>query len=46
MNKKEQGNALFKKGLFEQALVIYSEALKMCSEDDRQIKKLLNAINK
>merc|ERR1719482_1521060 len=32
--KKEQGNALFKKGLFEQALAMYDEALNLCSEPD------------
>merc|ERR1719454_1133493 len=30
--KKEEGNALFKKGLFEQALAVYSEALKLCKD--------------
>jgi tetratricopeptide (TPR) repeat protein len=30
--KKEQGNALFKKGLFEQALRVYDEALDMCTD--------------
>jgi len=28
--KKEEGNALFKKGLFEQALVLYDKALALC----------------
>jgi len=28
--KKEEGNALFKKGLFEQALVVYTASLKLC----------------
>jgi len=32
--RKEQGNALFKKGLFEQALTVYDEALGMCSDQD------------
>jgi tetratricopeptide (TPR) repeat protein len=32
--KKEQGNALYKKGLFEQALTMYDEALGMCSDPD------------
>merc|ERR1740138_699105 len=30
--KKEEGNALFKKGLFEQALPVYNEALACCSD--------------
>jgi stress-induced-phosphoprotein 1 len=30
--KKEEGNALFKKGLFEQALPVYNEALARCSD--------------
>lgn len=29
--KKEEGNALFKKGLFEQALKVYDAALQLCS---------------
>jgi len=29
---KEEGNALFKKGLFEQALEVYNKALKACKE--------------
>lgn len=32
--KKEEGNALFKKGLFEAAAAIYSEALVLCTEAD------------
>jgi len=31
--KKEEGNALFKKGLFEQALVVYTAALKLCKDE-------------
>jgi len=30
--KKEEGNALFKKGLFEQALDLYTAALKLCKD--------------
>jgi len=30
--KKEEGNLLFKKGLFEQALPVYNEALALCSD--------------
>lgn len=30
--KKEEGNVLFKKGLFEQALPVYNEALACCSD--------------
>lgn len=30
--KKEEGNGLFKKGLFEQALNVYNNALSMCSD--------------
>jgi len=30
--KKEEANALFKKGLFEQALEVYSAALKLCKK--------------
>merc|ERR1711907_237420 len=30
--KKEEGNALFKKGLFEQSLAVYTEALALCED--------------
>jgi len=35
--KKEEGNALFKKGLFEQAVVVYSQALELCSEPSSDV---------
>jgi len=35
--KKEEGNALFKKGLFEQALEVYSAALKMCKDPKEEM---------
>lgn len=31
--KKEEGNALFKKGMFEQALEVYTAALKLCKDE-------------
>jgi len=34
---KEEGNALFKKGLFEQALVTYNKALGMCKDQKGEL---------
>jgi tetratricopeptide (TPR) repeat protein len=35
--QKEEGNVLFKKGLFEQALEVYSDALALCSEPNGEL---------
>lgn len=35
--KKEEGNALFKKGMFEQALEVYSAALKLCKDQTEEM---------
>merc|ERR1719478_555715 len=35
--KKEEGNALFKKGLFEQALETYTAALKLCKDPKEEM---------
>jgi len=35
--KKEEGNALFKKGLFEQALETYTAALKLCKDETEEM---------
>merc|ERR1711879_659473 len=35
--KKEEGNALFKKGLFEHALEVYNNALALCSESQGEL---------
>lgn len=34
---KEEGNVLFRKGLFEQALAKYSEALELCDDSEGQL---------
>jgi len=35
--KKEEGNALFKKGMFEQALETYTAALKLCKDPNAEM---------
>ena len=41
MEKKEEGNALFKSSKWEEAELIYTEALQFCLLSDHQLRSVL-----